>query len=193
MSLNNIRSDPPSILVIAGPNGSGKSTITARLPVVGCYVNADDIKAFTGCSDLEAAKKAEATRELLLSKGRDFTFETVLSTPRNLELLQRAKDAGYRIEAVFVLTRDSAVNIARVQNRAAHGGHPVPEEKIVSRYERALRNLPRLALIADRMRVLDNTGALPELILEVEGKTVRLFEGQYWNKNDILRLLSGAE
>ena len=34
----------PSILVIAGPNGSGKSTVTKGLPVIGLYVNADEIK-----------------------------------------------------------------------------------------------------------------------------------------------------
>ena len=33
----------PSLLVFAGPNGSGKSTIQAGIPVVGQYVNADEI------------------------------------------------------------------------------------------------------------------------------------------------------
>ena len=36
--------DRPSILVIAGPNGSGKSTVTKGLPIIGIYVNADEIK-----------------------------------------------------------------------------------------------------------------------------------------------------
>ena len=45
----------PSILVIAGPNGSGKSTVTKGLPVIGLYVNADEIKKAAKCSDLEAA------------------------------------------------------------------------------------------------------------------------------------------
>ena len=49
----------PEVLVFAGPNGSGKSTITRMAKTVGEYINADDIKKTTLCSDLEAAMKAE--------------------------------------------------------------------------------------------------------------------------------------
>ena len=190
MSLTDKNGRPPRILVFAGPNGSGKSTVTQHLPIVGSYVNADEIKAMTGCTDLEAAQRAEATRELLLAKRKDFTFETVLSTPRNLELLRRAKEAGYQIEAVFVLTSDSSINVERVRSRVADGGHPVPEEKIISRYERSLKNLLQLTQYADRTRVIDNTGESPELIFEVEGKKLRIYEGRYWTKKRILSLLS---
>ena len=99
--------DRPSILVIAGPNGSGKSTVTKGLPVIGLYVNADEIKKAAKCSDLEAAQEAEMIRRALLKARQDFTFETVLSTERNLFLLEEAKKNGYQICAVFVLTKDS--------------------------------------------------------------------------------------
>ena len=179
----------PRLLVFAGPNGSGKSTVTSRLPIVGHYVNADELMAMVGCTAMEAAQQAEAARELLLAKGKDFTFETVLSTPRNLDLLKRAKAASYQIEAVFVLTNDSAVNVSRVKSRVAWGGHPVPEDKIVSRYEKSLKNLPLLARIADKTRVIDNTGPSPELICEVEGTTLRVYESRHWKKQDILQLM----
>ncbi|MDR1118633.1 MAG: hypothetical protein LBL01_04990, partial [Bifidobacteriaceae bacterium] len=102
--------DAPEVLVFAGPNGSGKSTITQNWPAVGAYINADDIKASTGCSDLEAAQAAERAREGCLAGGRSFTFETVLSTPRNLDPLRAARAAGYRVEGVFVLTASVDVN-----------------------------------------------------------------------------------
>ena len=82
----------PEVIVFAGPNGSGKSTITKMAKTVGVYINADDIKRSSFCSDLEAAQKAEALREQAIREKRDFTFETVLSTDRNLNLLRRAKD-----------------------------------------------------------------------------------------------------
>ena len=107
--------DRPSILVIAGPNGSGKSTVTKGLPVIGLYVNADEIKKAAKCSDLEAAQEAEIIRRALLKARQDFTFETVLSTERNLFLLEEAEKNGYQICAVFVLTKDSAVNVRRVR------------------------------------------------------------------------------
>ena len=87
----------PEIIVFAGPNGSGKSTITKLARVIEPYINADDIKRTTHCSDMEAAIKAEELREAALSEQSDFTFETVLSTDRNLNLLKRAKEQGYFI------------------------------------------------------------------------------------------------
>ena len=79
----------PEVIVFAGPNGSGKSTITRMAKTVGLNINADDIKKTTLCSDLEAAVKAEELREKMLQEKKNFTFETVLSTERNLNLLKR--------------------------------------------------------------------------------------------------------
>ena len=76
----------PEIIVFAGPNGSGKTTITRMARTIGVYINADDIKKSSLCSDLEAAVKAEELREEMLEKGEDFTFETVLFTDRNIAL-----------------------------------------------------------------------------------------------------------
>ena len=83
----------PEVVVFAGPNGSGKTTITRLAKVVGIYINADDIKLSNHCSDLEAAQMAERLREKAVSEKEDFTFETVLSTDRNLNLLRKAKEA----------------------------------------------------------------------------------------------------
>ena len=180
----------PCLLVFAGPNGSGKSTVTKGMPVVGLYVNADEIKRISGCSDLEAAREAEQVRELLLSQRRDFTFETVLSTDRNLDLIRRAKKAGYEICVVFVLTRDCEINVRRVRKRVLAGGHDVPEDKIRSRYAKSLRNLSLLVRIADMTRIIDNSGNEPLLICEVENKTVRIWDNDVWSKTDILNLLA---
>ena len=84
----------PEVIVFAGPNGSGKSTITRMAKIGGEYINADDIKRTILCTDLEAAIKAEELRERMIVDRKDFTFETVLSTNRNLLLLQRAKEKG---------------------------------------------------------------------------------------------------
>lgn len=128
MQQNNVKL--PEIIVFAGPNGSGKSTITKMAKVIEPYINADDIKRTNYCSDLEAAQLAEQIRENEIAKKDSFTFETVLSTERNLNLLKRAKEQGYFIRCVYVLTSDVNVNVMRVRSREASGGHGVPEEKI---------------------------------------------------------------
>lgn len=104
----------PEVIVFAGPNGSGKSTITRMAKIGGEYINADDIKRTTLCTDLEAAVKAEELREYMIENKKDFTFETVLSTDRNLLLLQKAKEQGYFIRGIYVLTSNVKINIARL-------------------------------------------------------------------------------
>lgn len=69
----------PEIIIFAGPNGSGKTTITRMARTIGVYINADDIKRSSLCSDLEAAVKAEELREEMIEKVK-ISHETVLST-----------------------------------------------------------------------------------------------------------------
>lgn len=101
----------PEIIVFAGPNGSGKSTITQFAKVIEPYINADEIKKATNCSDLEAAQKADEMRNSLVEQKQSFTFETVPSTERNLNLLKKAKGAGYFIRCIYVLTTNPQINI----------------------------------------------------------------------------------
>ncbi len=94
----------PVLIVFAGPNGSGKTTVAHGLPVFGTYINADDLKKEYSLTDMEAAQQAEALRNELLNRGIDFSFETVLSTERNLLIMQKAKDCGYEVQCIYVLT-----------------------------------------------------------------------------------------
>ena len=181
--------DRPRILVYAGPNGAGKSTMTKGVPICGAYVNADEIKRVSQCTDLEAAQEAEQIRHILLKARKDFTFETVLSTDRNIELLRSAKEQGYAIHAVFVLTSDPRINVERIKARVKAGGHDVPEEKIISRYKRSFRNLSQLVRIADHTRVIDNSGNEPHLICEIINQHVTIWETEEWSKSAILSLL----
>ena len=147
----------PEVIVFAGPNGSGKTTITGMAKTVGEYINADDIKRTTLCTDIEAAQKAEELREKMILEKKEFTFETVLSTDRNLLLLKKAKEQGYFVRCIYVLTANADINVARVSARQAIGGHGVPEDKIRSRYSKALALIPQLVEVCDILHVYDNT------------------------------------
>ncbi len=177
----------PEVIVFAGPNGSGKSTITQMAKVGGEYINADDIKRTTLCTDLEAAVKAEELREYMIENKKDFTFETVLSTDRNLLLLQKAKEQGYFVRGIYVLTSNVDINVARVQAREALGGHSVPEEKIRSRYDKALVLIPRLVEICDILHIYDNTRE-PFRIFKKRKNIYYRWNNQYWSNDDIERL-----
>jgi predicted ABC-type ATPase len=182
----------PRILVIAGPNGSGKSTVTKNLKKAGLYINADDIGKFRGCSDLEAAKEAEQIREQCLKEKHSFTFETVLSTSRNIDLLARARDAGYYIECVFVLTTNAELNVFRVKSRVLSGGHDVPVAKIRSRYEKSLKNIPKLLALCDECYIIDNTEE-PSVIFALKDTKRTIRGNKYWSRERIRALTESAQ
>ena len=178
----------PVVLAIAGPNGSGKSSLTRKLKPFGTYINADDLKKEYDLTDIEAARQAEALRNNLLANKRDFSFETVLSTERNLLLLENAKRQGYEIQCIYVLTSDENINVARVKARFAAGGHDVPENKVRTRYHRALALIPRLFKVCDKLLIYDNT-YMPVLIYNKQGFHTELFPNNYWTESRIMKLI----
>jgi len=183
------------LLVFAGPNGSGKSTIIAKSELVGDYINADEIRAYLQCTDLEAAQNAEQAREYLLEQRTDFTIETVLSTPRNLSLLRRAREAGYEIHCMYVLTADPEINVRRVRARVERGGHDVPENKVRARYARALGQLPSLFDLCGEVYVFDNSPERgegePSLIVRWRQETLELYPNSLWTQPMLEALIQG--
>ena len=181
----------PIVLVFAGPNGSGKSTVTKGFDIVGEYINADEIKKEKNCSDLEAAQFATALREDAVYNMRSFTFETVLSSSRNVELLKKAKNFGYQIEIVYVLTADPQINVSRVAQRVKNGGHDVPMDKIISRYYKSLNNISKIIQIADVVWVVDNSTEKAELIIYSKENRISINATSLWNIERIKELISG--
>ena len=178
----------PVVLVFAGPNGSGKSTVASQVPHQGVYVNADDMKKKYGLTDLEAAQKTEALRNKLVEKKADFTFETVLSTMRNMRLLQKAKESGYDVQCIYVLTCKADINVARVRGRVLEGGHDVPEDKIRSRYSKALELLPQIIDVCDKILIYDNS-VMPSLIFTKDEDTIQYFPNELWPIKKLKELL----
>jgi predicted ABC-type ATPase len=178
----------PEIIVFAGPNGSGKSTITKMAKVIEPYINADDIKRTNYCSDLEAAQLAEKMREQAIANLESFTFETVMSTDRNLKLLKKAKEKGYFIRCIYVLTADVDINVMRVESREATGGHGVPEDKIRSRYWKALDLIPQLVEIADVMHIYDNS-TVPFRIFKKRKSEYFIWDNDNWSRESIQKLI----
>jgi len=183
----------PEIIVFAGPNGSGKSTFTELLrPADIDYINADEIKKYLKCSDMEAAKLAENQREEHISEMRQFCFETVMSTDRNLKLLQKAKEKGYFIRCYYILTVDPMINVQRVKSRVKSGGHDVPEEKIISRYDRALDLVKEVVAISDICHIYDNSEEKPFRIFKKRKMEYFYDECPDWLLEDI-ELLTGID
>ena len=137
--------------MIAGPNGSGKTTLTERLRAAGFdlgeYINADDISVgLAGDSadvSREAQRLAEERRQSCLARGVSFSFETVMSHPSKIELLHQARALGYFIQLFFVGVEDPRINVDRVAQRVALGGHDVPIVRIIQRLSARWPSSPR--------------------------------------------------
>ncbi len=179
----------PMILVFAGPNGSGKSTITQYFDKVGTYTNADEIVAATGMSNEEAAVFADKKRYEAIEAKEDFTFETVLSSHYKLDILRKAKESGYFIKCIFVLTNDPMINVSRVETRVASGGHNVDKDKIISRYYKSLANIKQIIELCDILHVYDNTSE-PVRIIRKHKADFSIFPNDQWPVERIVNLIS---
>ena len=190
MEKGNTLNRKPMVLVFAGPNGSGKSTITQYFDKVGTYTNADDVVSATGMDNGKAAKYVDEMRYKSIENNEDFTFETVLSSNYKMDILKRAKDEGYFIKCIFVLTVDPLVNVGRVEARVASGGHGVDKEKIISRYYKSLANIKELMNICDIMHVYDNT-LKPVRIVRKHKEDITVFPNDLWSEDELIKLIDG--
>jgi predicted ABC-type ATPase len=178
----------PMVLVLAGPNGSGKTTITQYIETVGEYTNADEVVASTGMDNEDAARFVDKKRYDAIAERRDFTFETVLSSDYKLAILRKAREEGYFIKCVFVLTVNPFINVARVEARVAQGGHNVEKDKIISRYEKSLANIKELLVLCDILHVYDNT-IEPKRIIRKHKDDISIFANDLWSEEQILSLM----
>jgi len=157
--------DPPFLLVIGGPNGSGRTTLTRTLRDAGIdfgvYVNPDDIAQTLDLPEPQRTRQAQLIadfkRATCLQRRESFSFETVLSHPSEIAAMVDAHRAGYELTLYFVATADPEINVRRVENRVAKGGHDVPHDRIRARYARSLGLLAGAALVAQRTVVFDNS------------------------------------
>ena len=77
----------------------------------------------------------------------------------------------------------------RVKSRAALGGHDVPEDKIVSRYEKCMNLLPELLKVCDIMHIYDNT-TIPFRIFKKRKDEFFFWTNEFWSEGDVKKLLS---
>jgi hypothetical protein len=152
--------------MIAGPNGSGKTTLTRWLRQtdidLGQYINPDDIalelEGSYEARTAEAQQVADRRREEYIRTKQSFSFETVMSHPSKLEVLVRARQAGFFYSGVLRRHRGSAnkhrascasssprrprrasrKNKAALgtQHESSRGGHPAGRPGICVRQQR---------------------------------------------------------
>ena len=80
------------------------------------------------------------------------------------------------------------INVWRVKSRVESGGHDVPEEKIITRYDRALKLIKDLVKICDVCHIYDNSGNRPFRIFKKRKEEIYFDECSEWYLEDIQML-----
>jgi predicted ABC-type ATPase len=181
----------PVLHVVAGPNGAGKSTFyeTVLQPKTGLpFVNADLIAAEhwpddTAAHAYDAVALAGQARDQLIAARQSFVAETVFSHVSKVDLIKRARDAGYHPTLHVLLVPEEGA-VARVADRVANDdGHDVPEDKVRSRYQRLWEYIAAAIAIADTAYVYDNTSserAFTRIATYVNGSLVGEVDWPTW-------------
>lgn len=163
----------PRCVVIAGPNGAGKTTFAreflTRDEKIIHFVNSDLIAS--GLSPLRPDLAAIAAGRLFLKEidrlaasRTDFAFESTLSGVGYAARFAKWKTEGYRLEIIYLTIPSPRVALRRIAMRVRHGGHPVPREDVIRRFQRSWDNFRTIYRpLADAWMVYDNAGE-PKLI-----------------------------
>lgn len=136
-----------TLFILAGANGSGKSTIAKELlpeeSIV--YVNADDIARELCPEDMQsvrikAGKELYARMEKLFSERKSFALESTLSGVGHIKTIETAHKLGYNVVIIYIFVAKPEDCIGRIQMRVKNGGHPVPNEDVIRRFDRSKQN-----------------------------------------------------
>jgi predicted ABC-type ATPase len=164
----------PLCIVIAGPNGAGKTTFAReflpREAGVVHFVNADLIAGGLSplrpeLASLAAARVVLGELDRLVRARESFAFESTLSGLAYAPRLRKWKSLGYRIQIVFLRLDSEALALKRIAARVKEGGHDVPVEDVLRRFDRSWKNFEAIyRLLADDWAVYDISNPIPRLL-----------------------------
>ena len=123
------------------------------------YIDEEDYLHFSanGINSYSVAIVADFFKEQYLKHRISFSFETVFSHPAKIDILRRAQAAGFKTYMYFVATENPVINVNRIKERVALGGHDVPEEKTRSRYLRCMEQVRYALPYLNRAYFFDNS------------------------------------
>ena len=97
-------------------------------------------------------------------------------------MIRRLKKVGYEIHNFYFWLPSADLSLSRVLGRVMEGGHDIPGNVILRRFERSIQNfMKQYRLLGDSWTIFDNTGDEPRIVaFELAGKVAiidhKLFE-----------------
>ena len=155
----------PVFTIVMGCNGAGKSAWKRanqeRLPER--YFDKDSIAdGIGGWETADARERTDAYVKAEIDKAledrRNFGIESTYSGRPGRALVERALEAGYRVEGVYIGTETPDINNERIRRRVEHQtGHWIDPRQVPDRYRHSLHNLRQTAHRFDELTIVDNS------------------------------------
>ncbi len=183
----------PNLYLISGCNGAGKTTASfTMLPeILDCkeFVNADNIAS--GISpfqpqnvSFEAGRLMLQRIEQLIAAKSDFAIETTLSSRNYIEKVERWRQNRYEIILIYFWLNSPSLAKERISDRVKKGGHHVPDDIVIRRYYRGIKNLfDHFIKISDYWTIIDNSNDEPEIVAEgIADTEIEIFDQFTWKR-----------
>lgn len=171
-----------SFTIIGGVNGVGKSSLYGALDGgienfgdFGVIIDADKLTKQFGGDKLKGGKEAVRLIGGCLENGESFTQETTLSGQKTLKTILTARENGYRIHLYYIAVSSAEESLSRIENRVRKGGHDIPRDYVIRRFENRFVDLLRVLPHCDEAVFFDNENGFVR-VAEYRDGNLRLSE-----------------
>ena len=148
------------LISVCGPNGAGKSTFTKTVfSTLNWPVVDPDLYSSQGIGEIVAGKLSIRIINSYLVEGISFIKESTLTSNFDFVKFNHAKELGYENILIYLALPSVEESLQRVARRVAAGGHNIPVETILRRFEKSLKNLERAKKIVDHYFIIRSANA----------------------------------
>ncbi len=154
----------PLAVFLIGANGSGKSTLRNYLNLSDIQTNIDpDVlnrifkNKYPQNYIFESARCAITMYQQSIKNEFNVCIESTLAGHGTMDRIIQAKNCGYFIIGYFVGLNNVELNLVRIKNRVALGGHDIPKNTVLKRYHESMDNLTKIKNYFNELHIIDNS------------------------------------
>ena len=115
------------------------------------------------------------TAHYYLKNKITFIRESTLTSNLDFKVLEASKKIGYKTKLYYIGISNYNALIERVMYRVREGGHNIPANTIIRRYQKSIDSLIKAIPLFDEVSVLDNSGSMYKNVITFKNSKVESF------------------